>query len=170
MSPEERIRREHAIRQAEGYLELGMPQHVLDLFGTFAEHELDGRMNHLLGEAFRELERYGEAVNRLQLATESIPDDIHILLALAWCFKRTGRVDRAIEALESALDIDPGEAILYYNLSCYCSLTGNLRYALRYLAQALAIDADFRDLIDTEDDFDAIRNDPDFQELVSVIV
>lgn len=170
MSPDERIRREKVIRQAEGYLELGMPEHAIDAVTGFSIHQRDGKMNHLLGEAYRALEQHDEALDYLLCAVEALPDDIHVLLALAWCHKRTGHVDRAIETLENALDVDPGEAILYYNLSCYCSLTGNRRAALRYLAQALAIDADYRDLICDEPDFDPLRNDADFQELVSVIV
>ena len=170
MSPEERIRRERIIHQAEGYLELGMPEHALESLAEFSLHQRDGKIYHLLGEAYRALERYAEAVDYLQRSAEAVPDDIHVLLALAWCHKRTGKIDQAVEALENALEVDPSEAILYYNLSCYCSLTGDRRRTLRYLAQALAIDADYRDLVEDEPDFDPLRNDPDFQELVSVIV
>ena len=45
-----------------------------------------------------------------------------------------GRLDLAIETLQDALDIEPGEAILHYNLACYWSLANNVQLALDFLA------------------------------------
>jgi len=72
--------------------------------------------------------------------------------------------------LEEALQVEPGDALLHYNLACYWSLAGGKRRALKYLAAALRIDSEYRDLVDAEHDFDPIRDDPDFVSLVSVIV
>jgi len=170
MSPEERIRRQQILERAEGYLELGMPEHTLAALAELGPQIIDGKASYLSGEALRALDRHADAVPHFELARNAIPDDIHILLALAWCYKRTRRIDRAIEALERALEIDPGEAILYYNLACYWSLVGNRHYALRFLARALAIDGNYRDLVFDEPDFAPLRDDPDFQELVTAIV
>ena len=93
-----------------------------------------------------------------------------MLLALGWCYKRTGQLAKAIEALERAVKIDSSEAILHYNLACYWSLARNRTLALRYLSQALEIDANFRDMISDEPDFNPLRHDPEFIALTSVIV
>jgi tetratricopeptide (TPR) repeat protein len=84
---------------------------------------------------------------------------------LGWCYKRTGRLSQAIEALRTAVSAEPGEALLHYNLACYWSLAGDKRLSLRYLARSLAIDPSYRLLIDGETDFDPIRSDPEFQKL-----
>ncbi|MCH5374670.1 MAG: tetratricopeptide repeat protein, partial [Planctomycetes bacterium] len=98
------------------------------------------------------------------------PDNIHVWLALGWCYKRIGRLDRAIESLEEALAVDPSGAIIHYNLACYWSLAGNVEVSLAYLTNAFEIDRSFRDLVYDEVDFDPIREHPAFRELTSVVV
>ena len=91
-------------------------------------------------------------------------------MALGWCYKRIGRIDLAIEALEQARSQDPQQAIIHYNLACYWSLAGNAATALQYLAQSFSMDPQFRQLAEHEPDFDPIRSDPGFQSLTSIIV
>ncbi len=164
----DRLRR--ARREAEGYLELGMPahaQHALQRSGKIVHG--DARGCYLLGESLRELRHYREAIFPLRRSLELIPDDIHVWMALAWCYKRVGSVQRAIEALRQAVDLEPGEAILHYNLACYWSLAHDNPQALRCLAIALEIDGNFCDFVHDEPDFDPMRNDPLFQNLTGMI-
>ncbi len=157
----ERLRRTR--REAEGYLELGMPQHALTALQRNGKlvHG-DARGCYLLGESLREMRHYGAAIAPLHRSLDLIPDDIHVWMALAWCYKRVGKVEHAIDALERAIDVEPGNAILHYNLACYWSLAHNPRMALRYLANALDIDGNFRDFVHDEPDFDPLRHDPAF--------
>lgn len=160
-----------SIREAEGYLELGLPVQAARCLKRRASLiEGSGRANYLLGEALREAERYHEASAPLERAVELMPDDIHVHLALAWCYKRTGRLLSAIQTLEQAVDSDPQEAILHYNLACYWTLASNRRRALHCLSQALDLDGNYLDLVPYESDFDMLRDDPDFQTLTSLIV
>jgi tetratricopeptide (TPR) repeat protein len=171
MSTHNRIRLRQTLREAEGYLELGMPRQALDALdrvrdpGSFRASLLRFR-----GEALRALDRYDEAIVALTDAAELDPDNLPVLLALAWCQKRTGHLDLAIAALEQALDHAPSEALVIYNLACYCSLAGQKRRALDLLSRAIDLDAHYRDLLMEESDFDPIRHDPRFQSLVSIIV
>lgn len=159
------------IREAEGYLELGLPEQATECLKRRSSLVIQsGRASYLLGEALREAERYNEATAPLERAAELMPSDMHVHLALAWCYKRTGRLECAIEALEQALRHDPLEAILHYNLACYWSLARNRRRALRCLSRALDLDGNYLDLVPYEADFDAIRDDPEFQVLTSLIV
>ena len=152
--------------EAEGYLELGMPGHALASLQRRGKHvHADAHGCYLMGECLRELKRYREALFPLRRSLELIPDDMHTALSLAWCYKRVGRVDKAIAALEHAIYIEPGSAILHYNLACYWSLIRNRRRALQHLANALDIDGNFRDLVEDEPDFDALRSDPYFRSL-----
>ena len=161
-----RVRLRRARREAEGYLELGMPAQALR---SLQQHQQlvrsDARGCYLQGEALRELRQYRAAIAPLHRSLELIPDDIHVWLALAWCYKRVGHVPNAIDALERAVDVEPGNAILHYNLACYWSLAHNPNIALRYLANALEIDGNFRDFVHDEPDFDPLRHDPTFQNM-----
>jgi len=165
-----RILLSRAIEEAEGYTELGMLEHALRaLQRRGALVHSNGRACYLLGEALRELSRYEEALLPLERSADLMPDDIRVLLALGWCYKRTGQLAKAIEALEKAVKVDASEGILHYNLACYWSLARNRTVALRYLAKALEIDTNFRDMIAAEPDFNALRYDAAFIALTSAI-
>lgn len=174
------------MREAEGYLDLAMgfadqwplapplcvrlanrALHALNRLSDRARQK--SQALYLTGQAYRVMQRYAEAVPPLSDAADRDPENILIWLALAWCHKRTERLDLAIESLENALAVEAREAILHYNLACYWSLAGNAKIALRYLAQALEIDPSYHELISDESDFDPIRDLPDFQSLVGRI-
>jgi Flp pilus assembly protein TadD len=165
-----RIRRQQILRAAEGYLELEMPGHALRSVERLNSEEMSAEAFHLQGEALRALGRFDEAIVPLKRASTAAPGDIHIWLSLGWCYKRVGRIDLAIESLEEALEADPNEALVHYNLACYWALAGNKRNALLFLRQAFELDPNYRDKVSAETDFDAIRSDPAFRSLTSIIV
>jgi Flp pilus assembly protein TadD len=157
--------------QAEGYLELGMARHALDVLARYGDPRmLPDHALYLQGQCLRELGRYHEAVEPLSRAAQSCPENISTWLALGWCYKRTGKLDRAIEALEEALAVEPTDALVHYNLACYWSLAKNKRQALVYLARAFDLEEGYRALVNDEPDFDPIRDDPAFQALLRVAV
>jgi tetratricopeptide (TPR) repeat protein len=175
------------IRQAQGYLDLvtvccdfwepgpevrdPLVYRALDALARLDEGDrVKSDALFLTGQAFRAIELHRDAIAPLREASRIEPDNIHIWLALGWCYKRIGRLDRAIEALEEALTVDPSGALIHYNLACYWSLAGSLNAALTYLSNAFEIDASFRNLVDAEPDFDPIRQHPAFQELTAVVV
>ena len=185
MAVNHRIRLQQIIREAEGYLELSilfsddfdtsvarerLTPRAIDILKRVSDAgSLRGHALYLRGEALRSLDRYQEALEPLQTASEIDPENIHIWLALGWCYKRIGRLDLAIESLERALESDECKAIVYYNLACYWSLAHNKNRALEYLTQALAVNPDYRDMVSREQDFDFLRADPDFLALTSLI-
>lgn len=182
-----RIRQNQVMREAEGYLELAMV--LADRWPLSAEtrnplakralqllsglRSVTARRAHwyfLKGQAYRTLERYHDAIKPLEKAADLDSGSISTWLALGWCHKRCGRLDKAIEALEAALEVSDGEAIVHYNLACYWSLADNVKLAVMYLSRALDIDPEYRDLIPGERDFDRIRHLPEFRALTTVIV
>ena len=167
----DRTRLKHAERQAEGYLELGMAEHALEiLFPHGQQRQLSPRGLYLWGEALRSLERYQEALAPLEAAAETTPDSIQIRLAQGWCYKRVGNIPLAVASLERAVDSCPDNALLHYNLACYLSLAGRKPQALKHLSRALVLEPDYRLMIEDEPDFDPIRNDPTFVAMTRVIV
>ncbi|MDX1962311.1 MAG: tetratricopeptide repeat protein [Pirellulales bacterium] len=187
MSQIETSRRRMILREVEGYLDLlqlfgeqwvpvpaqrtALAERAIGTLNKLSEEErLSPPAQNLLGQAYRSLERYAEAIPPLRIAADAEPKNIHIWLALGWCYKRTSRLDLAIESLEEALEAKPNVAIIHYNLACYWSLAQHKEHALKYLANALQIDPDYRDLVAQERDFDPLRNDPDFRALTAVLV
>ncbi len=148
-----------------------MPEHVLATLDRISDPgTFGGQIAFLRGEALCAMGLFREAIRPLEDAADLAPSNLHVWVALAWCYKRTGQLSFAIQALESGLDAHPDEALLHYNLACYWSLGGNKDRALQYLEQAIELDSRFRDMTADEPDFDPIRTDPRFQTITSVIV
>jgi tetratricopeptide (TPR) repeat protein len=182
-----RIHRQQLVREAEGYLDLALvygdqwtlPADVRDCLARRALTVIDHlgysasqspQVQLIKGQALRMLERFKDALIPLAAAAAGDPQNIDTWLALGWCYKRTGRLDLAIESLEEALDLEPGNAIVNYNLACYWCLARNKRQSLAYLSEAFSLDSSTRNLVETEHDFDPLRADPDFQALTGITV
>ena len=159
-----------ASREAEGYLELGLHRHALRALARRRDLvQNDARACYLIGECLREMARYGEAVAPLRRAAALKPEDPETWLALGWCYKRAGRLDLAMASLERAVAILPTEAVLHYNLACYNSLANHRVEALRRLKRAFEIDRSLVALVEAEEDFDRIREDPSFRLLLRAV-
>lgn len=171
MTTRDRIRLRLYQHQAEGYLEMGMPRQALEVLGRLGDRAVKSpHALYLRGEALRSLGRYTEALIPLNQAAEVLPENVHVQLALGWCHKRTARIDLAIQDLERALDVEPQDALVHYNLACYLSLAGQNHRALVHLSRALALDSEMLRLVENESDFDPIRSDPEFLALVGLAV
>jgi tetratricopeptide (TPR) repeat protein len=170
LSQNSRSRREKLLAAAEGYLMLEMPQHALRSLREIDDpDQVLFQVNFLRGEALRNLERYDEALESFARAFAQEPEDVGLLMGMAWCYKRTDQLHKAISAMEQAYRLSPREAVILYNLSCYWSLAGNKTQALSWLGRALRIDQSLKRLIDSETDFDPLRADPDFRMIVSTV-
>jgi tetratricopeptide (TPR) repeat protein len=70
--------------------------------------------------------------------------------------------DRGRELIEAY----PDQASLYYNVACCESLAGRTADAVEYLRQAIDMWEGCRELATGDSDFDPVRNEPSFDELV----
>jgi tetratricopeptide (TPR) repeat protein len=70
------------------------------------------------------------------------------------------------DRLRVAIEEHPEYALLFYNLACCESLTGRTGDALRHLGQAIEMAEEFRENAKHDADFQAIREEPAFRELV----
>jgi len=170
MDEKTQLRRDKLLAAAEGYITLGMYKHALQSLDQIeGPDKTHFEANYLRGDALRHLERHEEALASFHRAFEEKPDDVSLLMAMAWCYKRTNQLPRAITSMEQAYKISPKEAVILYNLSCYWSLAGNKTQSLSWLGRALRMDSSYRQLIDDETDFDPLRHDPDFQMIVNAV-
>jgi tetratricopeptide (TPR) repeat protein len=86
--------------------------------------------------------------------------------APALAFFATQEYEKAHEALREAHEEFPDDPTVLFNLACAESLLGRADDAVDHLGQSIGIDESFRELAQTDSDFDSIRDDPRFKELV----
>jgi tetratricopeptide (TPR) repeat protein len=86
--------------------------------------------------------------------------------APALAFFATQEYEKAREALLEAHEEFPDDATVLFNLACAESLLGQANEAIDHLRQSIANDESFRELAQTDSDFDPIRHDSRFKELV----
>jgi tetratricopeptide (TPR) repeat protein len=81
-------------------------------------------------------------------------------------FYEAGDYEGAIAAAKPAIEAHPEYAGPLYNLACVESLAGHGDDAIGHLRQAVEQAPQFRDMAREDADFDPIRDDPRFAELV----
>ncbi len=187
MCNQTRTQRRRLMREAEGFLELAvlfddqlpLEQELKDVLADRCirslqqigpEFQGQAGILYLSGQAHRLAQRFDRAIDLLELSWQADETNLHTCLALGWCYKRTHRLGKAVEALKRALDVESDSGIVHYNLACYLALMRRTRQAIKHLSLALDINEEFRGFVGGEKDFDSIRQDPEFQAITSVIV
>ncbi|NJM62558.1 MAG: tetratricopeptide repeat protein [Oscillatoriales cyanobacterium RU_3_3] len=116
----------------------------------------------------QKLGRAEEAISSYDRALELQPDDADILDRRAYALLTLGRYDEAMADWDKVLEIDPNYANAYYNKACYFALQDRVELALENLRRAIQLEPErYRELAKTDADFDGIRGDVRFQELLA---
>ena len=184
--------RKKIIRVAEGYLELitifddrwpvdqqlaeSLADRTIDkldetedLEAAMSEKVRNRHIAHvsvLKGQACRIAKRYPEAIRFFELALDLDNDKFETLLAIAWCYKRNDQLADAIKALEHAVRLDGDCPLAQYNLACYLALNQDADRCLEHLARAFELDATYCERALSETDFDSIRDNAAFVDLM----
>lgn len=161
-------RLQRALIEAVGFLELNLPQRAVERLTPLAAEGGDRpQFNLVLGEALRFLDRHADALVHLERVREQSPEELEVYLALGWCYKRTNQLPLAIRALETAHRLQPDNDLILYNLACYHCLAGHKADTLSFLRRALAASPAWREHLASETDFDNLRQDQDFRQVVN---
>jgi tetratricopeptide (TPR) repeat protein len=83
-------------------------------------------------------------------------------------FYEAGDYEAVIEQGQKLIEAYPEYALPLYNLACCESLAGRPQEAIGHLHTAIDRSANLRDFARKDSDFDPIRDDPGFRELVEV--
>ncbi|MDA7903253.1 hypothetical protein N9B31_06280 [Mariniblastus sp.] len=179
--------RQKNILAAEGYLELataleGSCSLDLDLKKQLVDLALcclnkvirpSGHKPYVLflkGQAHRIAQRPRLAITFFEQSHRIDGENLHTCLALAWCCKRTQQIDRAVEVMQTAVELNSESSISHYNLACYCALNQRIDDALMHLTFALNLNPDYLASIASESDFDSIRDNPRFADVTTLAV
>ena len=77
-----------------------------------------------------------------------------------------GRYAEAADMGRAVIDANPDQAYLYYNVACCESLAGRTVDAIEHLRHAIDMWEGCRDMATQDSDFDPIRDEPVFEELI----
>ena len=129
------------------FLEADTELDKIDPFNRAAPDVLATRLAIYRGLKKWELMR--EIAKRL---AEFQPDDIQWTISLAYATRRADSIQAAKEILLNAESRFPREAIIKYNLACYCCQLGEIENAKNYLKKVFEIDSTWRlQALDDED-------------------
>src|SRR5919108_166057 len=81
---------------------------------------------------------------------------------VAFGYLRNGDEERGREAIEAAIAERPNEWQGYFNAACFESLTGHKDAAIAHLNRAIELNPEAREAARQDEDFDPIRDDPEF--------
>lgn len=107
----------------------------------------------------------GEAERLARRAHELAPDATHIYDTLGWILHKQGRHIEALNAIKQALERTPNNAEYLYHASLAAMEIGQPSQALKYLAEAIALDKRFIRQAQTQSEFDSIRFTPAFRNI-----
>jgi adenylate cyclase len=95
------------------------------------------------------------------------PDDARARMYYAITLAEKGRGEEAMREGAAALELSPGDPMMLYNCACLYSRLGETSRAVESLRQAIAGGYENYGWMKYDPDLDAIRNDPDFVEMVA---
>lgn len=161
-----KIRQLH-LNSAEGYMLLGMLDEAL----SEVEKVLDNDPEDLAARELKciflaQMQKYDEAEKNLLKLIKIQPGNPDLFVQLAFIKRRTEGLDTAINAIKKALEINPDMAIANYNIACYYCLQNKIEQAFYHLEKAIRIDAFFAEEARKDEDFNSIKNDEQFKQII----
>ena len=120
-----------------------------------------------LGEAQKASETGLEALRKLRKHLQLNPDNVRALQLIATHSAKVGNHDDAREYLEKLLKLSPSDTGVLYNSACAYALMGDTDRSLEFLEKALSQGQNLYDWARNDSDFDSLRDNPQFKELLA---
>jgi adenylate cyclase len=95
------------------------------------------------------------------------PDDYRARMMHAITLAEVGETAKAIAEGASALELSPGDSLMFYNGACLYAVLGEKRRAIDALRQAMALGYSSIAWMKHDPDLDSLRDEPEFVELTT---
>jgi tetratricopeptide (TPR) repeat protein len=120
------------------------------------------------GNVLTQLDRLEEAITSYAQALKFKPDFYEALDNRGIALLKLGRYDEVILSCDKCLEIKPDYANTYYNKACAYALQEKIDLAIENLKQAINLDSEYLAIAKTDTDFDKIRSDCRFINLLNI--
>jgi serine/threonine protein kinase/Flp pilus assembly protein TadD len=94
------------------------------------------------------------------------PDDARAHLFYAMDLVQAEKIDEAKKEAAKALELNPNDSLMQYNAACFYSAMGEKQHAIETLKKAIVSGWQAYQWLKSDPDFDNIRNEPEFIELM----
>jgi serine/threonine protein kinase/Tfp pilus assembly protein PilF len=126
----------------------------------------------LLPQVYRSLHRYSDeavvyrsGIEKARRHLELNPDDVRALYLCGGALARSENSEEGLRMVERAVALAPEEVGVLYNAACIYANLDRADESLRYLERAIRNGYNHLAWLDTDSDFDSLRQDPRFQAL-----
>ena len=120
-----------------------------------------------LGNTERAMELHRRTVELTERHLELYPNDARALYLGSGGLIATGETERGLEWAARAVDADPDDPAILYNVACTYSMAGRLDEAVDSLERSVAAGFASRDWIINDGDFEPIREHPRYRALIN---
>lgn len=129
---------------ANGYIELGMIKEASEELAAIDPAEnLTNEVLAMRAKLYLEMENWEVMAAVSQQLAEQSPKSVYAWVNWAYALRELDKNDEAKTVALHGLKVHPKNAILWFNLACYCSLLGEYQDASDHLDSAIKIDKQF---------------------------
>jgi tetratricopeptide (TPR) repeat protein len=111
--------------------------------------------------------KYEEALLICNKELDTNPRDIVLIIFKIHLLIRGNQLENALDLCLEFVNLYPDEPTLYYNMAAANSLLGRKEDALFNLRKAIYLNIDFKSQLLSDNDFDSLKNLPEYQEIIN---
>ncbi|MCH7713629.1 MAG: tetratricopeptide repeat protein [Chloroflexi bacterium] len=153
----------------------GKPEKAAELFEKACEVNPEDYQGPLflantyngLGRKTKAETAYRRSLEIIERHLELNPDDARAHYLGANALIQLGEGKRGLKWARRALAIDPGDALILYNVACIYALSEEIEEAIDYLEKSAKAGATHKEWIEHDSDLDPLRSHPHFQTLLA---
>jgi adenylate cyclase len=128
-----------------------------------------GQARGAMGQTDAALEHYRKAAIFSEHHMQLNPDDARAATIRAVACCRTGRTREGLEWAARAVEMEPHDGGVLYNVACLYSVAGEREQAIGYLERAAATGFGNREWVEKDPDLASIRDDPRVQAVLAAM-